>query len=205
MDRWFSGRRSLPWGIAVVSLYIVAAGGTGHFIPVRLLYDGEAPLPPYRWVKPPDNVPGPHEPPEPGVGAVAITASGSEAKTVVTPDLQASVLFRKDAVTPRPGEATIQVRLIPLDPETVAPAPQGARFDSNAYRVAALYENSRQPVALRASVFLVMRYAVHASTLLWSSGAPVWTPIEGSGLIAGQQLFAETDRLGIFVIVTIPR
>ncbi|MGH2437753.1 MAG: hypothetical protein ACRDFA_12285 [bacterium] len=188
-----------------MSLYLIAATGTARFIPIRLLYDGEAPPPPYRWVNPPGNVPGPHEPPEPGVGAVALTASGSEAKTVFTPDLQASVLFRKDAVTPRSPETTVQVRLIPIDPETIAPVPPGARFDSNAYRIAALYENSRQPATLRAPVFLVMRYAVHASTLLWSPGTPTWTPIEASGIIAGQQLFAETDRLGIFVIVTFGR
>lgn len=205
MGRKFSGRRSLPWGIAVMSLYIVAAVGTAHFIPVRLLYDGEAPLPPYRWVKPPNNIPGPHEPPEPGVGEVPITAAGSEAKTVVTPDLQASVLFRRGAVTPRPGETTVQVRLIPLDPETIAPAPPGARFESNAYRVAALYENARQPVMLRASIFLVMRYAVHASELLWSSGTSAWNPVESSGLIAGQQLFAEVERLGVFVVVSAPK
>lgn len=178
---------------------------TARVVPVRLLYDGEAPPAPYRWVTPPANIPGPHEPPEPGVGAITLTPSGSEARTVVTPDVQASILFRRDAIIPRSGETTVQVRLIPLDPETIGPAPPGARFESNAYRIAALYENVRQPVMLRTPVFLVMRYAIHASTLLWSSGTSAWTPIEASGLIAGQQLFAEIDRLGIFVIVSTPK
>src|SRR5207245_7943731 len=117
--------------------------------PVRLLYDGEMPPPPYRWMQPPGDVSGPHQPPQPGSGTIALTATGSRYSVVGTDDAQAWVVFSKDAVVREPGESEARVRITPLDPSTVPVAPAGTRLDGNAYRIQAGYANSREPVTLR--------------------------------------------------------
>src|SRR5205809_8133542 len=46
-------RRALAWGVAAALLYVITAVLVSRVMPVRLLYEGESPPVPYRWVTPP--------------------------------------------------------------------------------------------------------------------------------------------------------
>lgn len=190
----------LVWGTLITAAYLSVLLLSGARVPVRVLYDGEAPLPPYRWVRPPANIPGPHEAAESGSGTVPLSPLGSEPAVIPTGDGQAFVTFPRDAIEPRAGESSIQVSIVPRDPLAVPPPPRGFQSDGNAYTIEGAYTRSRQPVALRGAVTVVLRYPVHATQVLRLAAAQ-WAALPTNRVAATQQLSATTDRLGTFIAV----
>jgi hypothetical protein len=168
--------------------------------PIRLLYDGLVPLPPYRWVRPPASRARDNRPALSGAGIIAIGPT-SRATEVVTDDDQALVTFAEGAIAARPGETSVKVAIVPLDPVTVAPAPGARRFDGNAYRIEAAYAASGSPAVLASPVTIVLRYPVHATLFLRFAG-PGWEPLPPQVFTGSQQVLANTDRLGVFAAAT---
>jgi len=169
--------------------------------PIRLLYDGLVPLPPYRWVHPPQSRVKDNRPPLSGTGTVAL-GSSSQAVEVSTDDDQALVTLPQGIIAPRAGEASVKVAIVPLDPATVAPAPGGLRFDGNAYRIEARYAASGEPAVFNRSPTVVLRYPVHATMMLrWSERE--WIPLNVQLFTGSQQALASTDRLGVFAAATL--
>ncbi len=164
--------------------------------PIRLLYDGLVPLPPYRWVHPPASRARDNKPALSATGTVAL-GPPSRATEVATDDDQALVTFPEGAIAARPGESSAKVAIVPLDPVTVASAPGGRRFDGNAYRIEAAYAVSGAPVVLASPVTIVLRYPVHATFFLRSAGTN-WEPLAQQVFTGSQQVLANTDRLGVF-------
>jgi len=187
----------LAWGAAAAALYLAAGAYVWPGIPVRLLYEGEAPPLPYRWVRPPANLPEPNQRPESGSGTIPFTPDGSQSASILTDDGQAAVIFRSGAIVPRAGVTSAAVTIIPLDPARVAPAPPGLRFDGNAYRMEAVYRGGT-PITLAKPVTAVLRYPRHARMLLRSTGGG-WSPLDAHLVAGALQVFASTDRLGVFV------
>jgi hypothetical protein len=188
----------LIWGIAAAAFYIAAAVVFTTGVPVRLLYDGEMPPPPYRWMRPPGDISGPYQPPQQGSGTIAFTATGSRYSVVGTDDAQAWVVFSKDAVVREPGESEARVRITPLDPSTIPAPPPGMNFDGNAYRIQAVYAKSGQPVKVREVVTVMLRYPRHAQDILHVSGSR-WVVLATNKVEVTLQLFASTKELGLFV------
>ena len=188
----------LIWGIAAAAFYIAAAVVFTTGVPVRLLYDGEMPPPPYRWMRPPGDISGPYQPPQQGSGTIAFTATGSRYSVVGTDDAQAWVVFSKDAVVREPGESEARVRITPLDPSTIPGPPPGMNFDGNAYRIQAVYAKSGQPVKVREVVTVMLRYPRHAQDILHVSGSR-WVVLATNKVEVTLQLFASTKELGLFV------
>ncbi len=197
--RW-PGPRWLGWGLAVAFLYLIVALGVSGHVPIRILYDGLAPIGPYRWVRAPSFLLGQSEPPTGGTGMVEITASGSEAVSHATDDGQAVLILPKNGITPHRGESVAEVKFSPLDPDTIAPPPPGRRFDGNAYRIEGVYQASRAPLVLAKAATVVLRYPSDASEIWWYSGSQ-WTLLQaGAGIVeASLQAYASADKLGIFV------
>ena len=193
------GRWWLAGGAVTAALYLGTIASAWPF-PLRLLYDGLVPLPPYRWVHPPASRATDNQPALPGGGTVAL-GPPSQAAEVSTDDDQALVTLAKGVIAPRSGESSVKVTIVPLDPVTVAPAPNGRRFDGNAYRIEAKYGASGEPAVLTAPATAVLRYPVHATAMLrWAD--PVWTPLRIQVFTGSQQALANTDRLGVFVAAT---
>jgi hypothetical protein len=196
--RW----RWLAWGLAASVGYLLAGTFVWPAVPLKILYEGEAPPLPYRWVHPPANLPEPNQPPTPGSGTIALTPAGSQSASVLTDDGQAALILRFGAIAPHAGASSVTVRITPLDPATVSAPPSGLRFDGNAYRMEATY-NTGDPIALRAPVTPVLRYPKHATMLLRFSGAR-WTSLETHVVGGSLQLFGPSDRLGVFVAAAPP-
>lgn len=191
-------RAWLLWGGAAVAFYLAMVWVVVSPLPVRLLYEGMAPLPPYRWVKPPPDLAATNETPRPWTGTIAFRAGASEPTSLATGDGQVIAVFRQGAVAPRDGEASVRITLTPLDPETLSPPPAGLRFDGNAYRVDAVYTGRGTAAGLRLPLTVVLRYARH-STTLWRFDAPAWTRLPATAVPESMQIFATSDRLGAFV------
>jgi hypothetical protein len=195
-----SGRRragAAAWGLVLAAVYLLAAPAVWRGVPARLLYEGEAPPAPYRWVHPPPSLARDNQQPSGGSGQIGLNPSGSGSASILTDDAQAGIIFPHDAVAPKPGVTTAVVRITVVDPDTVAPPPPGFVFDGNGYRVEATYQNDGT-VDLRRPVTPVLRYPRHATVLLrWNSGA--WTALDTKRIQAALQIFAASDRLGVFV------
>ncbi len=189
--------RGLTAGVALAVLYLVATLGLGAH-PARLLYDGTVPMPPYQWVHPPNGAAG-TAPPSSAAGTLTLGAGGSAANEVSTDDLQASVTFPESAVAPHAGDSSVKVTITPVDAATVARAPAGHRFDSNGYRIEAVYATSGAPATLVKPVDIALTYAVHANIVLRAQGQDKsWTILTGTVFPASQQIVAHSDRLGTF-------
>ena len=189
--------RALAWGLAAAIVYVVVAPYVWRAVPARLLYEGEAPPAPYRWVHPPPSLARDNQAPSGGGGQIGVSATGSGSASILTDDAQAGVIFPHDAVAPQPGVTAAIVHITPVDAATVAPPPSGWVFDGNGYRVEAAYRNGR-PIVLRRPVTPVLRYPRHATVLLrWNGGT--WTALDTKRIAAGLQVFAPSDALGVFV------
>jgi len=95
-------------------------------------------------------------------------------------------------------DGLVQIRIVPQDPASGSPPPPGLRFDGNIYAVAGFYTLSRKPVTLRKPVSVVLRYPLHATTLLRRTDSQ-WRPLQAETVPSTLQIFATTDALGRFV------
>lgn len=187
--------------MSAAALYLIAIWATAQSVPVRLLYEGMAPLPPYRWVRPPTNLANTNELPRPWSDAIPFRGSASQSNSLATGDLQIIAVFRQNALSPHPGESEVRVTLTPLDPMTVGPPPAGLQFDGNAYRVDAVYAGSRERAALREPITVVLRYPRHAEQILRSDNGTWMMTLPASLVPESMQILTSTDRLGVFVAV----
>lgn len=195
-------RLGIAWGLAATICYLAAGALVWPANPIRLLYEGEAPPPPYRWVRPPANLPEPNQPPAPGVGEIPLTPTGSQSASILTDDGQAALILRFGAIAPLVGASKVRVRITPLDPRSVAPPPAGLVFDGNAYRMEATYDTGG-PATLAKLVTPVLRYPRHATALLRFSEAG-WIDLHGRVVPGSLQLFGPADTLGVFVAAAPP-
>ncbi len=199
MKRIATGQR-LAWGVAAAGLVLAASLFVQRGVPVRILFDGMVPPQPYRWVHPPANLAATNQPPLSGEGDIPLSATGSEARSVPTGDGQAIVIFAKDGVAPREGESSLKVKVTPLDPATLPPAPAARRIDGNAYRIDAVYAASGQPAVLRKPITVDLRYPIHAEEILRLSGSE-WKSLTTTRFDPSLTLVAFSDQLGTFVMV----
>jgi hypothetical protein len=194
-----AGGRWLAWGAVVALVYLAAVLWPGPSAqPVRVLYDGYVPPPPYRWVHPPAAVARGNQQPQDGTGIIALTPQGSAPAAIGTEDEQAVVVFPRGAITPLAGEPSVEVRLVPLDPAALGPAPKGLRFDGNAYRVTVAYTVSHKPAALALAVNIVLRYATGANAILRRAGS-TWASVTATTIPIDFQVYGPTRDLGVFV------
>ena len=191
--------RGFMWGLAAAALYLVAVAYTWPLAPIRILYEGEAPPLPYRWVHPPAELSRDNQPPEFGAGRIAFSPQGSQSTSIVTDDGQAGVIFRFGAIASRAGATSVQAKVVPLDPGTLPRPPSGLRVDGNAYRVDATY-NTGEPVVLSMPMTVVLRYPRHATMLLRLAGE-TWTTLDAHIVPGSLQIFAGTDHAGVFAAV----
>jgi hypothetical protein len=195
---------TIRWGILAASFYLAAALLTAHFLPVRLLYDGEEIPLPYRWVvRPPNATNAASEPPLPGAGQIVLPPAGPGGGSVSTGDGQAVIIFVRGTIAPRSGETSVTIRLTPLDARALGRLPAGIEFDGNAYRIEGEYTASKQPIVFRDTATLILRHAT-TGTLMLRLSQGRWEPIEDSIHLPSFQVVASTDRLGVFTTGLLP-
>jgi hypothetical protein len=203
-------KKGVAAGVAIAALYIVVAqlSFNGGLVPVRPLYDGTGPLPPYRWVNPPSSLSHGNTPPSSATGSVKIGPKHTPAYNLNTDDGQASLIFPPDGIVPMAGQTSVKVVIKPLDPAKVAPPPAGLDYDGNAYSITGTYQPSGKPVQIpkavcslnnaNACATIVLRYAFSATKLFVLNGQ-TWTPAQSQIASSALQIYGLSDQLGTFV------
>src|SRR5437016_6533191 len=202
MSRPGDARQTLTWGMGIGVLYLVTVviSLQQGWIPYRILYDGIIFIP-YHWAHPPQELAKDNQPPVPGTALVPLGPLGVQPGSVTTGDGQATVVFAENAVARQVGESSMKVSLTPVDPSDVFSSPQGMRFDSNPYRIDAVYASSGKSVTLRTPASVVLRYATGATEMAWFSGSG-WKALQTIAYAGGLQVVtARTPSLGTFTAV----
>jgi hypothetical protein len=205
-------KRRVAAGVAIAALYVAVAQLSFHggLLPVRPLYDGSTPPPPYHWVNPPPELTAGNVKPTSGTGAMTITGAHSPAYNLNTDDGQASLIFPPDGIVHKAGETKINISITPLDPVTIGSPPVGLDYDGNAYSITATYAVSGKPAEIpqvkcdlnnaNACATVVLRYAFNATGLYLRDGQ-TWTKITSQTAGAALQIYGVTSKLGTFVAV----
>ena len=194
--------RVFAWGVGVATLYLVVAAAEFRpaAIPIRILFDGVAPLPPYRWVRPPEELAKGNQPPEAGMGTVPLEAFGSAPVSVTTGDGQATVIIGQRAIPREGGETAATVRLTPLDPTSAGPPSAGFRFDGNAYRIEIVYTSQSKPVVLSRPLTVALRYATAGTMMVRWSGSG-WTVLPATRFAGNLHLLVtNAEAAGVFAV-----
>ena len=200
-------------GVAAIGYIVVAMLSFNRgLVPTRPLYDGTAPPPPYRWVKPPSDLADTNQPPDAGSGTVAFTNGESANTTVPTNDGQAIVAFQQGSFKPLAGQTSAKVTITPIDPATVGPSPAGYDYDGNAYRVNATYAPSGTAAEIAPTTCptntqttttkcptVVLRFPLFG-TELFRYDDTAWTHLEAHTSPTSLQVFADTPKLGVFAV-----
>lgn len=173
-------RRSLAVGVALASAYVVVVAvtmvATDH--PVRPLFDGLTPPPPYRWVNPP-----------PGYGtnikatsdevSVTLGDGGSVPAGPTAVNGQVTLNLPQGAIATRPGEKAVSIAVVPLDAERLGQLPSGLVPDGNAYDIRMTYRPSRTAVtSLAVPGNVVLATPEPASVLVFSADGRHWETME---------------------------
>jgi hypothetical protein len=165
-------------GLAVVAAVYLAACvvilGVGHH-PLRPLYEGIGPAPPYRWVNPPAQFKATNIQPIPVTQTLQLTSKGSTQTGVATPEGQLVLSFPTGAIPPSPGDTSATVSITPLDPAKLGPLPPGLYADGNAYLVEVSYRPSGTRVTAAAKpVDAIIATPVPSVALLSSPDGKTW-------------------------------
>lgn len=192
-------RRSRVWGLAAGILLVVAACGSVALglltgIPV---FDGLAPPPAYRWVRPPSELRAGNRAPASVSATVPLTDAGSAAAVVSTPDGQVQLTIPAGAFPPAAGQNALGVDIQPLDPAQVPPPPAGMTIQGNAYRVTVAYVASGATTTAVQPVDVTLRYPVDATSVILSDGGG-WQVLPTTLQSAALAVDATTTRFGIF-------
>src|SRR2546426_9006720 len=99
----------MAWGIAAALLYVITAVLVSRVMPVRILYEGEAPPVPYRWVAPPPALAGSNLPPETGAATVPV---GQHPGQGITGDGRCGGAFPEGSIARGEGGPRAKERII---------------------------------------------------------------------------------------------
>jgi hypothetical protein len=165
--------------VAVAGLYLVACtltiGVPGH--PLRPLFEGVGPAPPYRWVNPPKQFKATNVQPLAVSQTIPLGPSGSPATGVATTEGQLVLGLAAGTFPPAAGRNVV-VSITPKDPARLGALPRGLYADGNAYLVSATYQPGATVISVSAkTVDGVLETPAPAKTVLLSVDGRSWSPI----------------------------
>lgn len=185
--------------LALVYLSVVAVTLVATDHPVRPLFDGLTPPPPYRWVKPPPDY-GTNIKAEPSEASVALADGGSEPAGPTGVNGQVTLNLSQGAVPARPGEVAVKIRVVPLDAARLGPLPPRLVPDGNAYEIRMSYRPSGAAVtALATPGNVVLATPEPASVLVFSPDGRHWETLETARVGGVDSVGAAFRRAGYYV------
>jgi hypothetical protein len=205
--------RGRPAGAIAVGLVFAALAIGGALLSARLapglrrpLLDGFAPPPAYRWVKPPPDLAAQNQAPDKGTFSTQLTSSGSDPGIFSTQDLQASLIVPQGAFAPEPGQQSVTLSILPLDPAAFGPPPKGYVITGNVYRFQAVDSPGGNPIAslvhqAELSLFYPGTTSFSDHSLVSSPDGRVWTLVRSSDQPVTQIVSANVVTLGLYAVV----
>ena len=202
-----SRRRFAIIGAAVVGCYLAAAGATLGLSgrPVRPLFEGIGPPPPYQWVNPPRAFATGNTKPAAASTDIAFKDGKSVQASAFTPDGQCVVNFNAGAFAVHGGDTSVGATITPLDPATLGPVPPGLAADGNAYRVSLTYKPSNttlDSITTPGSISLVAPNP--GQVLLFSSDGQSWTKLTTDTVGTTSSVFSTFTRPGWYLVGASP-
>ncbi len=204
-------RRPLVVGLALGALYAIVAVATLLLAdrPLLPLFDGLAPPPPYRWVKPPPEVAADNRQPTAAQREAPLGPEGSPFVNVTPEDGQAVVVLEAGAVPPKPPETTVLVSVTPYDAGTLGDLPDDLTAASNAYQVVIAYKPSGAVVATVRSPpasSVSLTGAGLSDVMLYSLDGETWTRLsDPEPLLGGHGLKTPLEAPGYYLVASIDR
>jgi hypothetical protein len=206
--------RALAVGVALAVAYVGGAALTAHLDALggRALLDGGF-VAPYNWVSPPPALASANTPPSSADESIPVSPEGgSQAMGVTTDDLQVTLLLSKGAFPTKEGQEAVRVRITPMAPTEVGPLPRGEGPQGNAYRIQATYQPGGDAAGrVQPQAQLVMVYpappnpGTFEGTIFVSPDGENWSALNTRVSSARHQALTETDRLGYFVVGSLPQ
>lgn len=180
--------------------------------PVRPLYDGGAPPPPYRFVTPPDAFKADNQKPTTTTKTFPVKAGRSPSQAIASDDSQASIVFSDGGFVVPKGATGVEVTITPLDPATKPAAPKGLALEGNAYRFDAVYLPSRDPLTLTSPcpevtscATIILRWPLTGTHLL-KEDAGAWKTVTGVQHLPSPsfQIYGNVESLGTYIAAGVP-
>jgi hypothetical protein len=173
-------RRTFVIGAGLAAVYVAAVAATIVVTdrPVRPLFDGLVPPPPYRWVNPPPGA-GFNTKPERDDVSVPLTADGSELAGPSAINGQVVLNLPAGAIPARAGADEVRMTVVPLAPHRLGALPNGLTPDGNAYEIRLRYRPSGASVTdLAVPGNIVLATPEPASVLLFSPEGRGWETLD---------------------------
>jgi hypothetical protein len=204
-------RRALGVGLGLAGLYAVVAVATLLLVdrPLLPLFDGLAPPPPYRWVKPPPETAADNEQPAAAEKEAPLGPEGSPFINVTPEDGQALVVLEAGAVAAHPPDTSVRVSVVPHDAGTLGHLPDDLSPAGNAYLVLVTYQPSGAPVAAikqSPGTTIALTAAGLADAMLFSPVADDWSKRpDPEPLLGGHGLKTPLEAPGYYLVASIGR
>ena len=188
-------------GLGLALLYVAAVAGTLGAVhrPVKPLFDGALPPPPYRWVDPPVDSAATNVKPVPNRAEVRFEGGASVLSGVTSDDGQIILNLPAGAFPTERGATGVMVTFTPLDPARLGATPAPLRPEGNAYHVQTAYRPSGGAAPLAASGNIVVTMPEAAETILYSADGRAWERIPSQELGDSRTLGASFTRAGYYL------
>jgi hypothetical protein len=202
-------RRALALGLAAAIVYVTGAALSGHLsvFARRPILDGTGPPVPYAWVSPPPALASTNKTPASGDFTVEMGTKGSRPNTLSTADAQVTLILPAGSFAASPGATTVEVKVEPLDPASVAPVSGPETSQGNLYRITATYLPSNNPVRsfakpLEAVIEYPVTPNVHSTSHLleYSADGKSWSKVASADSTAFQQVQAPVAGPGYVIV-----
>jgi hypothetical protein len=200
--------RALAIGLVIAGLYAALAALSGSISPLARgpLLDGLAPVN-YRWVAPPPELESTNQQPTSGTFPLQLGEDGVKGKVVFTSDNQITVIVAEGSIAAAPGQRSVELSVVPLDPATLAPPSDGLTVFGNAYAITATYQPSGKEIAtVKDPMDVILIYpataTLHANSheMLYSADGQSWEPLDSTDSAGQQQSEANVPGFGTVVV-----
>jgi hypothetical protein len=196
--------RALGVGLAIVGLYAALAVVSGTWSPTARgpLLDGLGPVN-YRWVSPPPELASTNQQPTSGEFSLKLGDDGVKSGVFFTSDNQVTVIVAPGSIAAAPGQETVDLSVVPLDPATMPAPGDDLTVFGNAYAITATYQPSgKQVTKLSDPLDVIVVYpataTLHANSheMLFAANGQGWEALDSHDSPSQQQAEANVPGFG---------
>ena len=195
-------------GLVIVGLYAALAAISGAWSPTargpRLA--GLGPVN-YRWVSPPPELASTNQQPTSGEFSLNLGGDGVESGVFFTSDNQITLIVAEGSIAAAPGQKTVDLSVVPLDPATMATPGDDLTVFGNAYAITATYRPSGKEVTkLSDPLDVILIYpataTLHANSheMLFAADGQDWEALDSHDSPSQQQAEANVPGFGTVAV-----
>jgi hypothetical protein len=189
-------------GAAIVALYVLVDLSTLSLSHqhVRPLFEGFNSPAPYQWVCPPKAFAATNVSPHVSETDVPLGPTGTPQAGATSSESQLLLNLPAGAIPSSPGATSVHIRITPLCPAKLGPAPAGTVANGNAYKVELTYRPGDQQItALAKPGNIVLAVPDPGVAILSSPDGLAWQRLPTQQVTGPTSLGATFSQPGIYV------